>query len=299
MRALIATVLACTTAAVAVWFAWSPGPPPEALAMGSVSRALLVPPIGDDITAAIGPAAARPDWPTAGEIDHPSFVDHYRRHLGTLAAQYPPGTFAPFVETIFGPYEGARSPSTPGVHRMPLALISPELSPRAAHRFERFRVEVDGRPIWGLRLVAAPGATPDHAGEPGRRPYAYMSDLAARAAGFTHGRLALPLCRGFEPRDDFDYNGPRDWSTHEILRRWDQARRPIALTNFTHDGGPPHAPSYVISAHPDFALRALPDVSERRLVFFLWRARDGGPKSDLRSDRPDFIYEIAFSDPLL
>lgn len=219
----------------------------------------------------------------------------YNQRLQALINLYPRGTFDLSLSRVLGSFSGKERIGFFPAFAAPFLLLAPDgIDPRSLRAY-KLKLSFEGTTIYGLRVTGVL----HHffrsliKRQPPFGPFRYTDNLNARMLGFTHAQVIAELSKNVRPSTQFDYNGPRDWSTHERLKPSDQFEQPIALTNIAHETG--HG--YVISRHPDFSMDAAGiDSEEVRITFFLWREgrvaslvhRFGSGPQRL----PDFVYQF-------
>lgn len=217
-------------------------------------------------------------------------IYYYDSNLSVLKRLYPPDTFAIDPRRAIQQFSGSLQLEMDDVFRLPFLPITPILDEPFDLTVHQLETEYEGKKIPGMRarLIRNRPAVQTC---PNTNFFVYIPDLNARVLGFTFGRFVPELSDNIVTNQFFHYNAVLPWSAHSRLKQEDQAKTGVELTNFAHPG----AATYLISAHPDFALDIYdPAVQLSTMTFYLWKKPPPTPTAT-----PDFVYqaEIYYTQP--
>lgn len=207
---------------------------------------------------------------------------YYESNLSVLKRLYPAGTFSIDPRQGLQSYSGSLQMEMDDVFRLPFLPISPIIDEPFDLNVQQLETEYEGRKVPGMRARVTRNR-PATQTCPNTNFFVYMPDINAKILGFSYARFVPELSENVITNQFFHYNALLPWSAHSRLKREDQVQG-VALSNFAHAG----PASYVISAHPDFALDIYdPSVQLSLMTFYLWKKEPPSPDST-----PDFVYQI-------
>jgi len=215
---------------------------------------------------------------------YPKLLTYYQDRLEDFAALYPEGLFTVDPGKVLEAFDGTITFGWSEVHVLPFQPLAVVLFDENEMAFSSWTGSCGQTTVPGLlfesRVKPLYKEEPDYLIE----DFAYISDLNARALGFTHARLIRELSSNVAPAPKYYYNGLHEWSAHpKGLAADDQFDKVITLDNNAHRVGE----VFAISPHPNFSLSQVEATAPTILTAFLWKAAPADP-----AGAPDFVYRI-------